>query len=82
MEHNRPDRDLRLVLTIYTLSGDMVRIIDRQIYSPGYRLDPVMWDGTSPGGGELGGGIYLYNATLSTEEGEVVSKSGKLIITR
>ena len=82
VEHNRPDRDLRLVLTIYTLSGDMVRIIDRQIYSPGYRLDPVMWDGTSPGGGELGGGIYLYNATLSTEEGEVVSKSGKLIITR
>ena len=82
IEHNRPDRDLRLVLTIYNLSGEMVSIIDRQIYSPGYRLEPVMWDGISGGGKRLGGGVYVYSATLSTEEGEVATESGKLIITR
>jgi len=82
IEHNRPDRDLRLVLTIYNLSGEMVSIIDRQIYSPGYRLEPVMWDGTSGGGKRLAGGVYVYSATLSTEEGEVATESGKLIITR
>ncbi|MEN8229850.1 MAG: type IX secretion system sortase PorU [Bacteroidota bacterium] len=82
IEHNRPDRNLRLVLTIYNLSGEMVRIIDRPIYSGGYRLEPVMWDGTSAGGQRLGGGVYVYSATLSTEEGEVATESGKLIITR
>jgi hypothetical protein len=80
--HNRPDSNLLLVLTIYKLSGEMIRRIDMQINSPGYRLEPVMWDGTSSGGAKMGGGIYVYRATLSTEEGEVVSSSGKLIITR
>jgi Peptidase family C25 len=82
IEHNRPDRELRLVLSIYDLSGAMVRVIDRQIYSPGYRLEPLMWNGTSAGGAKMGGGIYIYRATLSTEEGEVASSSGKLVIAR
>ncbi|MDF1574669.1 MAG: type IX secretion system sortase PorU [Bacteroidales bacterium] len=80
--HNRPDSQLRLVLSIYSLSGEMVRLIDMQVNSPGYRLEPLMWDGTSSGGTEMGGGVYIYRATLSTEEGEVASSSGKLIIAR
>jgi flagellar hook assembly protein FlgD len=82
VEHNRPDRNMRLVLTIYNLSGEMVRIIDTELYSAGYRLEPLQWDGTTGGGQKLGGGVYLYNATLKTEEGEVASKGGKLVITR
>ncbi|MCK5136144.1 MAG: type IX secretion system sortase PorU [Bacteroidales bacterium] len=82
IEHNRPDRELRLVLTIHSLSGQMVRIIDTRIFSGGYRLDPVMWDGTSSGGNRLGGGVYIYRATLSTDDGEMASESGKLIIAR
>jgi hypothetical protein len=82
ISHNRPDQELRLVLTIHDLSGALVRIIDTRIYSPGYRLDPLEWDGTSSGGSKMGGGVYVYKATLSTDEGEVASSSGKLIITR
>ena len=82
IEHNRPDSNLRLVLSIYNISGEMVRVIDQQVDSPGYRLEPVEWDGTSSGGAALGGGIYIYRATLSTEDGEVASSSGKLIIAR
>lgn len=82
VEHNRPDRTMRLKLTIYNMSGEMVRIIDRELFSPGYRLEPVQWDGTTEGGQKLGGGVYLYNATLTTEEGEVASEGGKLVITR
>ncbi len=82
IEHNRPDRELRLLLTIYNLSGEMVRVIDRQIFSPGYRIEPLRWDGTSGGGDRLPGGIYLYRVTLSTGDGEVAANSGKLIISR
>jgi len=82
IEHNRPDSNLRLVLSIYNISGALVRVIDQQVDSPGYRLEPVEWDGTSSGGAALGGGIYIYRATLSTEEGELASSSGKLIIAR
>jgi len=82
IEHNRPDSKLRLVLNIYNISGSLVRVIDQEIESPGYRLEPVEWDGTSSGGAALGGGIYVYRATLSTEDGELASSSGKLIIAR
>jgi len=82
ISHNRPDQELRLVLTIHDLSGALVRIIDTRIYSPGYRLDPLEWDGSSSGGSRMGGGVYVYKATLSTGEGEVASSSGKLIISR
>jgi hypothetical protein len=82
ISHNRPDQELRLVLTIHDLSGSLVRIIDTRIYSPGYRLDPLEWDGSSSGGSKLGGGVYIYKATLTTGEGEVASSSGKLIISR
>lgn len=80
--HNRPDSNLRLVLSIYKLSGELVRVFDLQVNSPGYRLEPLMWDGTSSGGAEMGAGVYIYRATLSAEEGEVASSAGKLIIAR
>ena len=82
IQHNRPDTELRLVLTIYNLSGEMVRIFDTRIFSPGYRLEPLRWDGTSGGGDKLGGGIYLYRVQLSTADGEMATGHGKLIISR
>ena len=82
IEHNRPDREMRLVLTIHNLSGEMVRVIDEQVYSAGYRLEPVLWDGTTSGGAKLGAGVYVYRATLSTQDGETATASGKLIVVR
>jgi hypothetical protein len=82
IEHNRPDSNMQLVLTIYNLSGELVRTIKMQVSSPGYRLEPVMWDGTSSGGAAMGGGVFIYHARLTTEQGETASSSGKLIITR
>jgi len=82
IEHNRPDQEMRLVLQIFNLSGQMVRMIDEQVYSPGYRLEPVYWDGNTSGGASLSGGVYVYTVKLTTVEGEIASDSGKLIISR
>jgi len=80
IQHNRPDRELRLVIRIYDLNGALVRVIDQQLYSPGYRLKPPAWDGRSEGGATLGAGVYVYTATLSTDEGEAASAGGKLVV--
>ena len=80
IEHNRPDRTMKVVITIYNLAGEIVRIIDEEVYSPGYRLEPVQWEGESSGGAPLGGGVYIYRATLSTSEGETATASGKLVL--
>jgi hypothetical protein len=80
VEHNRPDQELTVTLTLYDLQGKMVRIIREDIFSGGYRLEPLHWDGTSAGGARLGGGIYLYRVHISTEAGEEAWESGKLIM--
>ncbi len=80
IEHNRPDRTMKLKITIYNLGGEMVRIIDKEVYSAGYRLEPVEWDGDSSGGAKLGGGVYIYRVTISTPEGESATSSGKMIL--
>jgi len=82
ISHNRPDQELSLVLSIYDLSGALVRRVDTRVQSSGYRLEPLEWDGTSAGGASVGGGVYVYRVTLSNEQGEMASSSGKLIISR
>ena len=82
IEHNRPDMEMRLVIHIFNMSGELVKTIDRQVYSSGYRLEPPAWDGTGAGGAKLGSGIYLYRAILSTPEGERATDSGKLVLVR
>lgn len=80
IEHNRPDQTMNVHITIYNLSGEMVRIIDEEIYSPGYNVEPIPWQGDSSGGAKLGGGVYIYRATLTTATGETATSSGKLIL--
>jgi hypothetical protein len=80
IEHNRPDQQMRVVIRIYDLSGNLARIIDREVYSGGYRIEPIRWDGTGTGGSRLGAGVYLYRVTLTTEDGESVTDSGKMIM--
>ena len=82
IEHNRPDKLLRARLMIYNMTGQLIKIIESENYSAGYRLEPIEWDGNSTGGSPLDGGVYLYKIVLSTEEGEIASSTGKLIISR
>jgi hypothetical protein len=82
ISHNRPDQELTLRLSIHELSGALVRVIETRVFSSGYRLEPIEWDGTSSGGSPMGGGVYIYKAVLSSDQGEVASSSGKLIISR
>ncbi len=79
-EHNRPDEDLNVRITIYDMSGRAVRIIETSMPSTGYRLQPVIWDGTGYGGSRCGRGIYPYTVTITTSGGETAKASGRMII--
>jgi len=82
IEHNRPGEDLEVTIRIYDISGNLVTELNQVVYSPGYRVDPPSWQGTTPGGATLGGGIYVYRVVVRSEEGEEAAGSGKLIIKR
>jgi hypothetical protein len=82
IEHNRPNQQLEVVIKIYNLNGTLASILSDIIYTPGYRLDPIPWDGRSRGGASLGGGLYVYKVYIKSESGEEAVGSGRLIIKR
>ena len=79
-EHNRPDKDIEVTITIYNMSGGAVRILKETMYSTGYQLEPVIWDGKTESGQRAGRGIYPYRVSVKTAEGEIAAASGKMII--
>jgi hypothetical protein len=79
-EHNRPDIDLEITISIFDLSGRVIRIIKTTGFTEGYRLSPVVWDGNDEGGKRVGKGIYLYRVAVSAGKGERATATGRLII--
>lgn len=79
-EHNRPDREFKITVSIFDMSGRIIRIINTSDFSSGYQLSPVIWDGNSHNGERVGRGVYPYRVTISTEDGEKAEGSGRIII--
>ncbi len=79
LEHNLGDSDLQLEILIYNLSGQIINIIKERYYSPGYRLGPVIWDGTDSYGNQVGAGIYIYKVRVFSEAGAYQEISNKLM---
>jgi len=78
--HNRPDEEFEVTITIYNMSGSAIRILKTSMYSTGYQLEPVVWDGRTESGQRAGRGIYPYRITIKTAGGEEATGSGRMII--
>ena len=86
-EHNRPGVEMNLQVLIYTITGRLVKTIERESFiSDGYRVDDVTWDGLDDSGGQLAKGVYVYRIRAAFDfngQREVVeSKAEKLVILR
>jgi len=78
--HNRPDEEFEVTITIYNISGSAISILKTSMYSTGYQLEPVVWDGRTESGQRAGRGIYPYRITIKTAGGEEATASGRMII--
>ncbi len=79
-EHNRSDNMLNIRIDIYNMNGKLINIIETKLYSSGFLLPPIIWDGRSSNGSKAGRGIYPYTVTISTGKGERAKASGRMII--
>jgi len=80
LEHNRPDNELNVTISIFGIDGRSIRIIKTKVSSAGYTLPAVHWDGNDEGGRRVGKGMYPYIVTIVTETGEFATTSGRMII--
>jgi len=81
-EHNRPDQDLEVIIQVFTVSGRLVKTIDQNVPSSGYRTTPIDWDGLDDFGSRIGRGVYIYRVRVRTALGASAEKYEKLVILR
>ncbi len=80
-KHNRPGEDLEAVVTIFDRMGKPVMTNTYQIGASTYKVDLPPWDGTSPDGNKLAGGLYLMKLTVrSLLDGTKNERIGKVIL--
>lgn len=82
-EHNRPNEPLDVQVQILTVSGKLVKTINQQISSSGYRVNGITWNGLDDFGDQIGKGVYIYRLKVkSTSDQSVAEQYEKLVILR
>ena len=59
-EHNKPGQDLFVQIHIFSLTGRVVKMIEKTINTDGNRSSEVDWDGRDDCGDKIGRGVYVY----------------------
>jgi hypothetical protein len=81
-EHNQPGAELDILIQIFTVSGKLVKTIERQLTATGYRCGPFEWDGLDDFGSRIGRGVYIYRLKVRANSGQTIEKFEKLVILR
>jgi hypothetical protein len=79
-EHNRPGEELLIRIQVYTITGKLVKNINKTIFSPGNRSSDVQWNGRDEYGDKIGRGVYIYRLRVQTADGKAAEKLEKLFI--
>lgn len=79
-EHNQPGRPLNVNLKIFTVSGKVVKSINRTVQTEGYRSNSIAWDGLDDFGDKIGRGVYVYKLKVSNSDGSTAEKIEKLVV--
>ncbi len=79
-EHNRPGDLLKVKVRIYTISGQVIKTIERELATDGTRVDDIHWDGLDDFGNRIGRGTYVYQLNVEGSDGNQVQAIEKLVI--
>ena len=81
-EHNQPGKQLYAQVQIYTVSGKLVKTLQKNIVNEGYRSTSITWDGLDEYGDKIARGVYVYRLKVRAENYTVDEKYQKLVILR
>jgi len=84
-EHNKPGESLDIQIQVFTISGHLVKTINTNIVTQGFRPNPsqwpaLQWDGKDDFGDKIGRGVYVYHLKVRTATGDLANKYEKLVI--
>lgn len=81
-EHTFAGSMIDIGIGVYTLSGKLVKNIEKTVMSHGFRINDIVWDGRDDYGERLAIGTYLYKIKIrdTTTELDLESDFQKLVI--
>ncbi|HWN89648.1 MAG TPA: T9SS type A sorting domain-containing protein, partial [Chitinophagaceae bacterium] len=79
-EHNKPGQDLFVQVHIFSLTGRVVKTIEKTINTPGNRSSEVDWDGKDDFGDKIGRGVYVYRLKVFCTGSKPQTVTEKLVI--
>ncbi|MDD2983123.1 MAG: type IX secretion system sortase PorU [Crocinitomicaceae bacterium] len=79
-EHNQVCESLEVQVQIFTVSGKLVKTINQEVRTNGFRSEGIAWDGRDDFGDDIGRGVYVYQLSAKTVDGEVARKTEKLVV--
>ncbi|GAB4132578.1 MAG: type IX secretion system sortase PorU [Bacteroidia bacterium] len=79
-EHNQPCAEFNVMIQIFTVSGKLVKTINDQVHTDGYRSTPIFWDGKDDYGDNIGRGTYVYKVFVRSPDGQTAEQYEKLVI--
>jgi hypothetical protein len=80
ISHNRPGENISLKITIYSSSGNIIRIIKESAETNGYEFPEITWDGCNDNGSRVSKGLYIWRVEAVTDENDKCIASGRVII--
>jgi hypothetical protein len=79
-EHNKPGQPLAVSVQIMTITGRVIKTIERIVTTDGNRSADIEWDGKDEFGDKPGRGVYLYKLRVVTPDKKKKEVIEKLVI--
>lgn len=79
-EHNQVNTAMETQIQVFTVSGKLVKTINKLVNTSGYRSEGIEWDGKDDFGDQLAKGVYVYRVSVKTSTGDTAEKLEKLVI--
>jgi hypothetical protein len=79
--HNKPNETLEVQVQIFTVSGKLIKTINKEIANAETLVRSISWNGLDDFGNKIGKGVYVYKLKVKSKESNLVSeKYEKLVI--
>jgi hypothetical protein len=79
--HNKPNEPLEVQVQIFTVSGKLVKTINKNVQTAGNLSRNITWNGLDDFGNKIGKGVYVYKLKVTSTTNNLVSeKYEKLVI--
>ncbi|WP_317900181.1 type IX secretion system sortase PorU [Aurantibacillus circumpalustris] len=79
-QHNQACNPLKVTVQIYTVSGKIVKTLQKSTSCEGSLSEGIDWDGRDDYGDKLGRGVYIYKLAILDVENKKAEKIEKLVI--